>query len=117
MPPPAGPRRPTPPPRQLAPNPPSARPAPPWAGTRHRWPPRPGAKGRGTACSVWLRGHRHAGGSYCEGHPARAPTVRSPAAPARLTQCTAAAVADPQSLTPGPSGPDRFYTNPPTPFG
>ncbi|KAJ5181004.1 hypothetical protein N7449_000027 [Penicillium cf. viridicatum] len=45
-----------------------------------------------------------------------ATTVRSPAAPT-LTQHNAATVTDPQSLSPGPLGPGRFYTNPPTPFG
>jgi hypothetical protein len=105
------PERPTPPPRQLAPHAP-----PPW-GTKHRRrPPRPGIGGLRTACGAWWRGQRGAGGSYREGHPARAPTVRSPAARA-LTQHNAARVTDPQSLSPGPLGPGRFYTNSPTPFG
>jgi hypothetical protein len=105
------PERPTPPPRQLAPHAP-----PPW-GTKHRRrPPRPGIGGLRTACGAWWRGQRGAGGSCREGHPARAPTVRSPAARA-LTQHNAATVTDPQSLIPGPLGPGRFYTNSPTPFG
>ncbi|KAJ5453356.1 hypothetical protein N7530_012823 [Penicillium desertorum] len=110
-PPPRPPVRPTPPPRQLAPpRPPSqGREAPPAA-------PRPGLGG-GTAGGAWLRGDRRAGGSYREGHPARAPTVRSPAMPASLTQRNAATLADPHSLSPGPLGPGRFYTDSPTPFG
>ncbi|KAJ6142416.1 hypothetical protein N7471_001869 [Penicillium samsonianum] len=90
---------------------------PRWGAKHHRWRPRPGTGGPGPACSAWLRGHRRAGVSYREGHPARAPTVRSPAAPAFLAQRNATTVAGPQSLSPGPSGPGRFYTNPPTPLG
>ncbi|KAJ5451808.1 hypothetical protein N7530_013042 [Penicillium desertorum] len=103
--------RPTPPPRQLAPHAPLPRAA------KHRRPPSPGAGGGGTAGGAWLRGDRRAGGSYREGHPARAPTVRSPAMPASLTQRNAATLADPHSLSPGPSGPGRLYTDSPTPFG
>ncbi|KAJ5837213.1 hypothetical protein N7534_012107 [Penicillium rubens] len=56
-------------------------------------------------------------GSYREGHPARAPTVTSPAIPAPPTQRDAATLAGPHSLSPGPLGPGRFYTDSPTPFG
>ncbi|KAJ5860015.1 hypothetical protein N7534_005292 [Penicillium rubens] len=95
-----------------APRPPSqGREAPPAA-------PRPGAGGRGeTAGGARLRGDRRAGGSYREGHPARAPTVTSPAIPAPPTQRDAATLAGPHSLSPGPLGPGRFYTDSPTPFG
>ncbi|KAJ5453308.1 hypothetical protein N7530_012902 [Penicillium desertorum] len=99
-----------PPPRQLAPHAPFPGPR----STAGR--PRPGLGG-GTAGGAWLRGDRRAGGSYREGHPARAPTVRSPAMPASLTQRNAATLADPHSLSPGPLGPGRFYTDSPTPFG
>ncbi|KAJ5860052.1 hypothetical protein N7534_005329 [Penicillium rubens] len=93
------------------PTPPSqGREAPPAA-------PRPGAGGRGTAGGARLRGDRRAGGSYREGHPARAPTVTSPAIPAPPTQRDAATLAGPHSLSPGPLGPGRFYTDSPTPFG
>ncbi|KAJ5453297.1 hypothetical protein N7530_012891 [Penicillium desertorum] len=110
-PPPRPPVRPTPPPRQLAPHAPFPGPR----STAGR--PSPGAGGGGTAGGAWLRGDRRAGGSYREGHPARAPTVRSPAMPASLTQRNAATLADPHSLSPGPLGPGRFYTDSPTPFG
>ncbi|KAJ5451764.1 hypothetical protein N7530_012998 [Penicillium desertorum] len=109
-PPPRPPVRPTPPPRQLAPHAPFPGPR----STAGR--PSPGAGG-GTAGGAWLRGDRRAGGSCREGHPARAPTVRSPAMPASLTQRNAATLADPRSLSPGPLGPGRFYTDSPTPFG
>ncbi|KAJ5180992.1 hypothetical protein N7449_012543 [Penicillium cf. viridicatum] len=89
---------------------------PPWGAKPRRRPPRPGTGGLGTACGAWWRGRWGYRGSYREGHPARATTVRSPAAPT-LTQHNAATVTDPQSLSPGPLGPGRFYTNPPTPFG
>ncbi|KAJ5391047.1 uncharacterized protein N7487_012321 [Penicillium crustosum] len=119
------PERPTPPPAPTGtpcplPHPPSVGPeAPPAA-------PHPGAEGLRTARGAWWRGRRGAGGSCCEGPaarvtlrgspPARAPTVRSPAAPA-LTQRNATTVTDPQSPNPGPLGPGRFYTDSPTPFG
>jgi hypothetical protein len=94
------------------------RPTPPFPGPRSTaGRPSPGAGGGGTAGGAWLRGDRRAGGSYREGHPARAPTVRSPAMPASLTQRNAATLADPHSLSPGPLGPGRFYTDSPTPFG
>ncbi|KAJ5859981.1 hypothetical protein N7534_005258 [Penicillium rubens] len=111
-PPPHPPVRPTPPAAPTgAPRPPSqGREAPPAA-------PRPGAGGRGTAGGARLRGDRRAGGSYREGHPARAPTVTSPAIPAPPTQRDAATLAGPHSLSPGPLGPGRFYTDSPTPFG
>ncbi|KAJ5247936.1 hypothetical protein N7524_012538 [Penicillium chrysogenum] len=79
--------------------------------------PRPGAGGGGTAGGARLRGDRRAGGSYREGHPARDPTVTSPAIPAPPTQRDAATLAGPHSLSPGPLGPGRFYTDSPTPFG
>ena len=102
-------------PRQLAPHAPF--PIPPlWGPKPRRRPPHPGAEGLRTARGAWWRGRRGAGGSCCEGHPARAPTVRSPAAPA-LTQRNATTVTDPQSPNPGPLGPGRFYTDSPTPFG
>ncbi|KAJ5451774.1 hypothetical protein N7530_013008 [Penicillium desertorum] len=78
--------------------------------------PRPGL-GEGTAGGAWLHGDRRAGGSYREGHPARAPTVRSPAMPASLTRRNAATLADPHSLSPGPTGPGPFVTDSPTPLG
>jgi len=114
-PPPRPPERPTPPPRQLAPHAPFPIP-PPWGVKHRRRPPRPGARGLRTARGAWWCGQRGAGGSCCEGHPARAPTVRSPAAPA-FTHHNATTITDPQSPSPGPLGPGRFYTNSPTPFG
>ncbi|KAJ5453384.1 hypothetical protein N7530_012851 [Penicillium desertorum] len=97
---------------------PTGAPTPPFPGPRSTaGRPSPGAGGGGTAGGAWLRGDRRAGGSYREGHPARAPTVRSPAMPASLTQRNAATLADPHSLSPGPLGPGRFYTDSPTPFG
>ncbi|KAJ5260687.1 hypothetical protein N7505_009037 [Penicillium chrysogenum] len=100
-----------PPPRQLAPHPPFPGPRSP-AGR-----PSPRGWGRGTAGGARLRGDRRAGGSYREGHPARDPTVTSPAIPAPPTQRDAATLAGPHSLSPGPLGPGRFYTDSPTPFG
>ncbi|KAJ5453378.1 hypothetical protein N7530_012845 [Penicillium desertorum] len=97
---------------------PTGAPTPPFPGPRSTaGRPSPGAGGGGTAGGAWLRGDRRAGGSCREGHPARAPTVRSPAMPASLTQRNAATLADPHSLSPGPLGPGRFYTDSPTPFG
>ncbi|KAJ5860038.1 hypothetical protein N7534_005315 [Penicillium rubens] len=111
-PPPHPPVRPTPPPRQLAPHAPLPRAAKP-----RRPPLAPGLGEGGTAGGARLRGDRRAGGSYREGHPARAPTVTSPAIPAPPTQRDAATLAGPHSLSPGPLGPGRFYTDSPTPFG
>ncbi|KAJ5458789.1 hypothetical protein N7530_010733 [Penicillium desertorum] len=94
------------------------RPTPPFPGPRStagRPRPGPGEGDRRWRMVTW--GDRRAGGSYREGHPARAPTVRSPAMPASLTQRNAATLADPHSLSPGPLGPGRFYTDSPTPFG
>ncbi|KAJ5453263.1 hypothetical protein N7530_012984 [Penicillium desertorum] len=101
-----------PPPRQLAPHAPLPRAA------KHRRPPL--ARG-------WGRGDRRwrmvTWGPACRGgRTARVtlpgpPTVRSPAMPASLTQRNAATLADPHSLSPGPLGPGRFYTDSPTPFG
>ena len=65
----------------------------PWGAEHRRPPPRPGplagamsphpgTGGLRTACGAWWRGGRGAGGAYREGHPARAPTVRSAGAPA-----------------------------------
>ncbi|KAJ5257312.1 hypothetical protein N7524_008868 [Penicillium chrysogenum] len=84
---------------------------------RANWRPTPRGWGRGTAGGARLRGDRRAGGSYREGHPARDPTVTSPAIPAPPTQRDAATLAGPHSLSPGPLGPGRFYTDSPTPFG
>ncbi|KAJ5458775.1 hypothetical protein N7530_010719 [Penicillium desertorum] len=97
---------------------PTGAPRPPSQGREA--PPAALARGRGRGDRrrrMVTRGDRRAGGSYREGHPARAPTVRSPAMPASLTQRNAATLADPHSLSPGPSGPGRFYTDSPTPFG
>ncbi|KAJ5181017.1 hypothetical protein N7449_012568 [Penicillium cf. viridicatum] len=105
------PERPTPPPRQLAPHAPL-----PGARSPAGGPLAPGLGDWGPPVVRGGVGGGGTGGSYCEGHPARATTVRSPAAPT-LTQHNAATVTDPQSLSPGPLGPGRFYTNPPTPFG
>lgn len=94
------------------------RPTPPFSGPRSTaGRPSPRGQGGGPAGGAWLRGDRRAGGSYREGHPARAHTVRSPAIPASLTQRNAATLASPHSLSPGPLGPGRFYTDSPTPFG
>ncbi|KAJ5453390.1 hypothetical protein N7530_012857 [Penicillium desertorum] len=79
--------------------------------------PSPGAGGGGPPVARGYVGTGVPGGSYREGHPARAPTVRSPAMPASLTQRNAATLADPHSLSPGPLGPGRFCTDSPTPFG
>ncbi|KAJ5453269.1 hypothetical protein N7530_012990 [Penicillium desertorum] len=101
-----------PPPRQLAPHAPLPRAA------KHRRPPLARGWGRGgPPVAHGYVGTGVPGGSYREGHPARAPTVRSPAMPASLTQRNAATLADPHSLSPGPLGPGRFYTDSPTPFG
>ena len=79
-----------------------ARPSP-RAATRHRRPPRPGSGGpRTTARSPWPSGHRCAGVSYREGHPARAPTVRSTAAPDVPPNAT-----QPPWRALNPSDPDR----------
>ncbi|KAJ5822349.1 uncharacterized protein N7525_011633 [Penicillium rubens] len=94
------------------------RPTPPFPGPRSpAGRPSPRGWGGGTAGGARLRGDRRAGGSYREGHPARAPTVTSPAIPAPPTQRDAATLAGPHSLSPGPLGPGRFYTDSPTPFG
>ncbi|KAJ5260692.1 hypothetical protein N7505_009042 [Penicillium chrysogenum] len=94
------------------------RPTPPFPGPRSpAGRPSPRGWGRGTAGGARLRGDRRAGGSYREGHPARDPTVTSPAIPAPPTQRDAATLAGPHSLSPGPLGPGRFYTDSPTPFG
>ncbi|KAJ5453215.1 hypothetical protein N7530_012936 [Penicillium desertorum] len=93
------------------------RPTPPFPGPRSTaGRPRPGRRG-GPPVAHGYVGTGVPGGSYREGHPARAPTVRSPAMPASLTQRNAATLADPHSLSPGPLGPGRFYTDSPTPFG
>ncbi|KAJ5837231.1 hypothetical protein N7534_012125 [Penicillium rubens] len=102
----------SPPPRQLAPHaPPSqGREAPPAAPSPRGW----GRGDRRWRTVTWGPACR---GSYREGHPARAPTVTSPAIPAPPTQRDAATLAGPHSLSPGPLGPGRFYTDSPTPFG
>ncbi|KAL2694998.1 hypothetical protein AAEP93_009830 [Penicillium crustosum] len=97
---------------------PPERPTPPPAPTGTPCPlPHPPSD-RPWRVVAWPAGRRRVllRGSCCEGHPARAPTVRSPAAPA-LTQRNATTVTDPQSPNPGPLGPGRFYTDSPTPFG
>ncbi|KAJ5451803.1 hypothetical protein N7530_013037 [Penicillium desertorum] len=96
---------------------PTGAPRPLPRAAKHRRPPSPGAGGGGPPVAHGYVGTGVPGGSYREGHPARAPTVRSPAMPASLTQRNAATLADPHSLSPGPSGPGRFYTDSPTPFG
>ncbi|KAJ5453225.1 hypothetical protein N7530_012946 [Penicillium desertorum] len=94
------------------------RPTPPFPGPRSTaGRPRPGLGEGGPPVAHGYVGTGVPGGSYREGHPARAPTVRSPAMPASLTQRNAATLADPHSLSPGPLGPGRFYTDSPTPFG
>ncbi|KAJ5180997.1 hypothetical protein N7449_012548 [Penicillium cf. viridicatum] len=94
-----------------APCPPSlGREAPPAAPSPRDW----GTGDRLWCVVAWAVGVP--GGPTARVTPARATTVRSPAAPT-LTQHNAATVTDPQSLSPGPLGPGRFYTNPPTPFG
>ncbi|KAJ5837198.1 hypothetical protein N7534_012092 [Penicillium rubens] len=81
--------------------------------------PRPGL-GEGTASGARLRGDRRAQGHYREGHPARAPTVTSPAIPAppaaRREKLPHSCGPLPP-LSPGPLGPGHFYTDSPTPFG
>ncbi|KAJ5453325.1 hypothetical protein N7530_012919 [Penicillium desertorum] len=97
---------------------PTGAPRPPFPGPRSTaGRPRPGLGEGGPPVAHGYVGTGVPGGSYREGHPARAPTVRSPAMPASLTQRNAATLADPHSLSPGPLGPGRFYTDSPTPFG
>ncbi|KAJ5837235.1 hypothetical protein N7534_012129 [Penicillium rubens] len=107
---------------------PPVRPAPPAAPAGAPRPPFPGPRSPAGRPSPrgWGRGDRRwrtvtwgpaCRGSYREGHPARAPTVTSPAIPAPPTQRDAATLAGPHSLSPGPLGPGRFYTDSPTPFG
>ncbi|KAJ5451797.1 hypothetical protein N7530_013031 [Penicillium desertorum] len=96
---------------------PTGAPRPLPRAAKHRRPPRPGLGEGGPPVAHGYVGTGVPGGSYREGHPARAPTVRSPAMPASLTQRNAATLADPHSLSPGPLGPGRFYTDSPTPFG
>ncbi|KAJ5257295.1 hypothetical protein N7524_008851 [Penicillium chrysogenum] len=79
--------------------------------------PRPGAGGEGDRRWRTVTWGPACRGSYREGHPARDPTVTSPAIPAPPTQRDAATLAGPHSLSPGPLGPGRFYTDSPTPFG
>ncbi|KAJ6189983.1 hypothetical protein N7519_000004 [Penicillium mononematosum] len=97
---------------------PTGAPRPPSRAAKHPRPPlAPGLGGGARRRRMVAWGPACRGGSYREGHPARAPTVRSPAIPASLTQRDAATLADPHSLSPGPLGPGRFYTDSPTPFG
>ncbi|KAJ5451779.1 hypothetical protein N7530_013013 [Penicillium desertorum] len=78
-----------------APRPPSqGREAPPAALARG-W-------GRGTAGGAWLRGGPACRGVVPRGSPCQGPHPT---------------LADPHSLSPGPLGPGRFYTDSPTPFG
>ncbi|CAM9442391.1 unnamed protein product, partial [Hapterophycus canaliculatus] len=88
----------------------------PWGAKHRQQPRRPRARGPRTAGSAGLRGDRRSRGSYRGGHPARAPIVRSPAAPAFPTQHNAATMV-PRSLSPGPPGQGRFYTDSPTTLG
>ncbi|KAJ5453253.1 hypothetical protein N7530_012974 [Penicillium desertorum] len=79
------------------------RPTPPFPGPRSTaGRPSPGAGGGGTAGGAWLRGDRRAGGVVPRGSPCQGPHPT---------------LADPHSLSPGPLGPGRFYTDSPTPFG
>ncbi|KAJ5186163.1 hypothetical protein N7472_011003 [Penicillium cf. griseofulvum] len=97
------PQRPSPPPRQLAPLPPH-RPHPALEKGPRRATVGPSPRDRGTSDRLqrvvgWAPVRR---GFLREGHPARAPTVRSPAAPTCLTQHNAATMA-----SSNPPGPDR----------
>ncbi|KAJ5860001.1 hypothetical protein N7534_005278 [Penicillium rubens] len=94
------------------------RPTPPFPGPRSP-AGRPSPRGWGEGDRRWrtVTWGPACRGSYREGHPARAPTVTSPAIPAPPTQRDAATLAGPHSLSPGPLGPGRFYTDSPTPFG
>ncbi|KAJ5451791.1 hypothetical protein N7530_013025 [Penicillium desertorum] len=81
---------------------PTGAPRPLPRAAKHRRPPSPGAGGGGTAGGAWLRGDRRAGGVVPRGSPCQGPHPT---------------LADPHSLSPGPLGPGRFYTDSPTPFG
>ncbi|KAJ5837218.1 hypothetical protein N7534_012112 [Penicillium rubens] len=97
---------------------PAGAPRPPFPGPRSP-AGRPSPRGWGRGDRRWrtVTWGPACRGSYREGHPARAPTVTSPAIPAPPTQRDAATLAGPHSLSPGPLGPGRFYTDSPTPFG
>ncbi|KAJ5859992.1 hypothetical protein N7534_005269 [Penicillium rubens] len=110
-PPPHPPVRPTPPPRQLAPHAPLPRAAKP-----RRPPLAPGLGGGGPPVA-----HGYVGtgvpGVVPRGSPCQGPHRNIPRHPGTPTQRDAATLAGPHSLSPGPLGPGRFYTDSPTPFG
>ncbi|KAJ5257307.1 hypothetical protein N7524_008863 [Penicillium chrysogenum] len=78
--------------------------------------PRPGAGGGGPPVA-----HGYVGtgvpGVVPRGSPCQGPHRNIPRHPGTPTQRDAATLAGPHSLSPGPLGPGRFYTDSPTPFG
>ncbi|KAJ5837249.1 hypothetical protein N7534_012143 [Penicillium rubens] len=91
--------------------------APPFPGPRSP-AGRPSPRGWGGGPPV---AHGYVGtgvpGVVPRGSPCQGPHRNIPRHPGTPTQRDAATLAGPHSLSPGPLGPGRFYTDSPTPFG